>query len=86
MRLIESQEKCQDITKCLQRVRGGPECSQWAASTRAWATGEEVEGSGGHISGARCLTAQQCCHWGSSSGAASQLPSPSSLLLCRMGL
>lgn len=30
MRLIESQEKCQDITKYLQRVRGGPECSWWA--------------------------------------------------------
>lgn len=29
MRLTESQEKCQDITKYLQRVRGGPECSQW---------------------------------------------------------
>lgn len=74
MRLIENQE-CQDITKYLQRARV---LSVGCASTRAWATGEEVEGSGGQVSAYSAVQS----HWGSSS---SPHP-PLSLLLSRMEL
>lgn len=80
MRLIESQEECQDIAKYLQRS----ERDQSAVSGLCWCPGKEVEGSGGHISGARCLPTQQCRVTGAAAvprGATNQLPTPSSLFV-----
>lgn len=81
MRLTENQEECQDIAKYLQRSERGQSAVSglcWCQSVGHW------EGSGSHISGARCLPTQQCRVTGAAAvprRATSQLPTPSSLFV-----
>lgn len=91
MRLFESQEECQDITKYLQRVRGRSECSQWAVPVpehgplgRRWRDQGDTfqEPDVCLLSGAESLGQQQFLM-----GLPVSSPHPTlSLLLCRMGL